>query len=304
MSSDMQHLMFSRRFMPLFVTQFLGAANDNLFKSALVMLITFDLAARAGLNGPLLVTAAAGIFIAPFFLFSAWAGQLADQLDKAHIAKAVKLAEIFIMGCGAAAFVYADPWVLMAVVFLMGAQSTVFGPVKYSILPQHLAEDELIAANALIEGGTFLAILLGTIVGGLLILTDSGIQIVSTLVIAIAVLGFAASLFIPSAPSSARGLRFSPNVFAGTLGMLRHAATRRDVFLSILGISWFWLVGATFISQFPTFAKVNLGGDEGVVTLFLATFSIGIGIGSALCSKALKGEVTAKYVPLAALVMT
>ena len=304
MTSDMQHLMLSRRFLPLFVTQFLGAANDNLFKSALVMLITFDLAARAGLNGPLMVTAAAGIFIAPFFLFSAWSGQVADRFDKAAIARVVKFAEIVIMGSAVLAFWLADPWILMAVLFLMGVHSTVFGPVKYSILPQHLGVDELISANALIEAGTFLAILIGTIAGGLLVLTDNGIAIVSTSVVGIAVLGFVASLFIPAAPGAGDSIKLNANVFAGTMNMLFHAAKQRDVFLSILGISWFWLVGATFISQFPTFAKVNLGGDEGVVTLFLATFSIGIGIGSALCSKILKGEITAKYVPFAALVMT
>lgn len=304
MTTDMQHLMLSRRFLPLFVTQFLGAANDNLFKSALVMLITFDLAARSGLDGPLMVTAAAGIFIAPFFLFSAWSGQLADQYDKARIAKTVKLAEIFIMSGAAFAFMAADPWVLMGVLFLMGTQSAVFGPVKYSILPQHLGEDELIAANALIGGGTFLAILIGTIAGGLLILTDNGLMVVSALVIGIAVLGYISSLFIPIAPGTDAEGKLNINVIAGTFGMMRHAASRRDVFLSILGISWFWLVGATFISQFPTFAKVNLGGDEGVVTLFLALFSIGIGIGSGLCSKVLKGEVTAKYVPVAAIAMT
>ncbi|MCR4378772.1 MAG: MFS transporter [Rhodospirillales bacterium] len=304
MTSDMQHLMLSRRFLPLFVTQFLGAANDNLFKSALVMLITFDLAERVGLNGPLMVTVAAGIFIAPFFLFSAWSGQVADRFDKAVIAKVVKFAEIVIMGAAALAFWVADPWILMAVLFLMGAQSTVFGPVKYSILPQHLGNDELISANALIEAGTFLAILIGTIVGGLLVLTDNGITIVSALVVGIAVLGFATSLFIPPAPGAGDAIKLNINVFAGTVGMLFHAAKQRDVFLSILGISWFWLVGATFISQFPTFAKVNLGGDEGVVTLFLSIFSIGVGIGSALCSKVLKGEITAKYVPFAALAMT
>lgn len=304
MTSDMQHLLLSRRFLPLFVTQFLGAANDNLFKSALVMLITFELAARSGLDGPLLVTAAAGIFIAPFFLFSAWAGQVADRFDKARIAQAVKLAEIAIMGGAAAAFLFANPWILMGVLFLMGTQSAVFGPVKYSILPQHLGVDELISANALVSGGTFLAILIGTITGGLLIMTDNGVMAVSTLVMAIAVLGFVASLFIPPAPAPSPDLKLTPNVLAGTAGMLRHAAKRRDVFLSILGISWFWLVGATFLSQFPTFGKVNLGGDEGVVTLFLAIFSIGIGIGSGLCSKLLKGEVSAKYVPFAALSMT
>lgn len=304
MTSDMQHLMASRRFLPLFVTQFLGAANDNLFKSALVMLITFELADRAGLDGPIMVTVAAGIFIVPFFLFSAWAGQLADRFDKSTIAKVVKAAEILIMLCAAVAFAVADPWLLMGMLFFMGSQSAVFGPVKYSILPQHLDEDELIAANALIEGGTFLAILIGTIAGGLLILTDNGIVTVSALVVGIAVLGLGASLLIPKAPPSNAQVRLDVNVIAGTVSMLRHAATRRDVFLSILGISWFWLVGATFLSQFPTFAKVNLGGDEGVVTLFLAVFSIGIGIGSAICSKILKGEVTAKYVPFAALAMT
>lgn len=304
MTSDMQHLMVSRRFLPLFVTQFLGAANDNLFKSALVMLITFELADAAGLDGPLMVTAAAGIFIAPFFLFSAWAGQVADRFDKARTAQAVKLGEIVIMSGAALAFWWADPWVLMGVLFFMGSQSALFGPVKYSILPQHLGEDELISANALVGGGTFLAILIGTIAGGLLILTDGGIALVSTLVVAIAALGFVASLFIPKAPAPSPDLKLNPNVLAGTAGMLRHAAAKRDVFLSILGISWFWLVGATFLSQFPTFGKVNLGGDEGVVTLFLAIFSIGIGIGSGLCSRLLKGEVSAKYVPFAALAMT
>lgn len=304
MSADMQHLLRSRRFLPLFVTQFLGAANDNLFKSALVMLITFELAAQAGLNGPLMVTAAAGIFIAPFFLFSATAGQLADCYDKGTLAKLVKAAEIVIM-CGAAyAFMNANAYVLMAILFLMGTQSALFGPVKYAILPQHLHQDELISANAMVEAGTFLAILIGTIAGGLLILRGGGVEMVSALIIAISVLGFCASLFIPKAPAPDATLRVNFNVIAETYKMVRHASARRDVFLSILGISWFWLVGATFLSQFPTFAKDVLGGDENVVTLFLAIFSIGIGLGSALCAKVLKGEVSAKYVPFAALIMT
>ncbi len=300
----MAPLLKGRRFVPLFVTQFLGAANDNLFKSALVVLITFQLAQRAHVSGPLMVTAAAGIFIAPFFLFSAWAGQLADRFDKAFLARCIKAAEIVIMGVAAVAFANASVWGLMAVLFLMGAQSALFGPLKYAILPQLLHEDELIAANAMVEGGTFIAILIGTIAGGLLILSDGGIALVSALVIGIAVLGFASSLFIPCVRATDASVRINPNFVFETVKMMRHAARRRDIFLAVLAISWFWLVGATFLSQFPTFAKDTLGGDEHVVTLFLAIFSIGIAVGSALSSKVLKGEVTAKYAPFAALVMS
>jgi len=297
-------LLKSRQFLPLFLTQFLGAANDNLFKSALVMLITFDLADKAGLDGPLMVTAAAGIFIAPFFLFSATAGQLADRFDKAVLARITKACEVFIMLGAAFAFTQSNPFVLMSVLFLMGTQSALFGPIKYSILPQHLKKEDLISANALIESGTFLAILVGTIAGGLLILQDGGLALVSSLVIGLAVIGLGASLFIPPAKALSDQVRINPNIAAATWHMLRHATKRRDVFLSILGISWFWLVGATFLSQFPAFAKTVLGGDENIVTLFLVTFSMGIGVGSMLCSKLLKGEVSAKYVPFAALLMT
>jgi len=304
MSFDMVHLLKSRRFLPLFVTQFLGAMNDNLFKSALVMLVTYQLAEAAGVDGPLMVTAAAGVFILPFFLFSATAGQLADRFDKATLARFVKAAEVVIMTGAAAAFFSQNVWALMAVLFLMGAQSSLFGPVKYAILPQHLHADELISGNAIVEAGTFLAILLGTIAGGLLILTGGGVLLVSGLIVGVALLGYGASLFIPKAPPLDGDLKVDPNVIGATVRMIRHAASRRDVFLSILGISWFWLVGATFLSQFPTFAKVSLNGDEGVVTLFLSIFSIGIAIGSMLCSKLLKGEVTAKYVPFGAILMT
>ena len=304
MSFDMTHLLTSRRFLPLFVTQFLGAMNDNLFKSALVMLVTYELADKAGVDGPLMVTAAAGVFILPFFLFSATAGQLADRFDKARLSRFVKAAEVVIMTGAAAAFFSQNVWALMAVLFFMGAQSSLFGPVKYAILPQHLHEDELIAGNAMVEAGTFLAILIGTIAGGLLILTGGGVLLVSTLIIGVALLGYGASLMIPTAPAPDANLQLNANVFSATKNMVAHAASRRDVFLSILGISWFWLVGATFLSQFPTFAKETLGGDESVVTWFLSIFSIGIAIGSALCNKLLKGEITAKYVPFGAILMT
>ncbi len=297
-------LLRSRRFLPLFVTQFLGAFNDNVFKSALVILITYRAAEEAGLDARLLVTMAFGIFILPFFLFSATAGQLADRLEKARLIRIIKFCEILLMALAAVGFFISSVTVLLAVLFLMGAQSTFFGPLKYAILPDHLREGELIGGNAIIEGGTFLAILLGTILGSLMILTDHGASLASGTAIGIAAAGWAGSLFIPRAGPAAPGLRINPNIFGETWGIIRHAADRRDVFLSILGISWFWLVGATYLAQFSTYAKDDLGANEQVATLFLTTFALGIGVGSLLCNRALKGEINAKYVPLGALGMT
>ncbi len=293
------HLFATRRFLPLFVTQFLGAANDNLFKNAMVILTLYALAAQGG--GQVLVTMAAGVFILPFFLFSATAGQLADKYDKGRLIRIIKFAEIVIMGLGAAGLALGQVWFLLAVLFLMGAQSAFFGPLKYAILPQHLAEHELVGGNALVEAGTFLAILLGTIAGGLLILGEGGVATVSALVLALAVAGFAAALAIPKAPPGSPSLRINPNIWAETKAILAHARQGRAVFLSILGISWFWLVGATFLSQFPAFAKDVLASNEQVVTLFLTVFSVGIALGSVLSARLLKGEVSARYAPIAAI---
>lgn len=304
MSHSQFHLLNTRRFLPLFITQFLGAANDNLFKQAMVTLIIFRIATQAGLDGQLMVTAAAGVFILPFFIFSATAGQLADKYDKAVLIRLVKAVEILAMGLGAWGFTHGNPWFLMAVLFLMGAHSTFFGPLKYGILPDHLKDSELIGGNALIEAGTFLAILLGTILGGLLILAEGGVMLISLGVIGVAVAGLVASLFIPKAPAADPGLKVSWNLATETVAIIRHAAHNRDVFLSILGISWFWLVGAVFLSQFPAFAKDVLGGNEQVQTLFMVVFSVGIGIGSVLTGKLLHGEISAKYVPLAAVGIT
>ncbi len=281
-----------------------GALNDNLFKNALVVLIVFRIAESAGLNGQILVTAAAGIFILPFFLFSATAGQLADKFEKSAMIRWIKAAEVAVMGLGAFSFWLADVYAMIFVLFLMGVQSAFFGPVKYSILPDHLHENELIGGNALVEAGTFLAILLGTIAGGLLILGEQGAAIVSGAVIGLAGLGLLASFGIPKAPAPDPALRLNPNFLGETWAIVAQAGKRRDIFLSILGISWFWLLGATFLSQFPAFAKDVVGADETVVTLFLALFSVGIAIGSLLCSKILKGEVSAKYVPFGAVGMT
>ena len=304
MTESQFHLFRSRRFAPLFVTQFLGAMNDNLFKNALVILILYRIAEAAGIDGRILVTVAAGVFIIPFFLFSATAGQIADKLEKSRLIRLVKLAEIAIMGLAGLAFYLGDAYVMLGVLFLMGSQSALFGPVKYGILPDHLREDELIGGNALIEAGTFLAILIGTIAGGLIILTEHGVATVTVLIIVVALLGWAASLFIPRAEPASPDLAINLNIAAETWSIMGAAAARRDIMLSILGISWFWLAGATYLSQFPSLAKDVLGADEHVVTLFLVAFSVGIGLGSLLCNRLLKGEVSAKYAPFGALGMT
>ncbi len=297
-------LLATRRLLPLFITQFLGALNDNVFKNALVMLITYRVAGDAGWQPQILVTLAAGLFILPFFLFSATAGRLADRMEKSLLIRRIKLAEILIMLTAAGGFFLGNVWVLLTVLFLMGSQSAFFGPVKYAILPDHLAEGELIAGNGLVEAGTFLAILFGTIAGGLIILTQQGGIIIPLTVVALAVAGWMASRSIPTATAAAPELTLSANIFRDTWEILRGATERRDVFLSILGISWFWLVGATYLTQFPTLAKQVIGGDQEVVTLFLTVFSLGIGIGSLLCNRLLKGAVSATYVPLGALGMT
>lgn len=294
------NLLKTRRFLPLFITQFLGAFNDNVFKNALVMLITYKLAEKLGGNAQLLVTLAGAVFILPYFLFSATAGQLADKYDRAFIARATKIWEIVIVAIGAVGFYIGNAYFLMFVLFCLGVQSTFFGPVKYALLPQHLREDELLAGNGYIEAGTFLAILIGTISGGLLILIAAGEHLISLTMIGVAVAGYVSSRFIPKAPAPMPSLTINWNIVTETWNILQNDRKNPAVWRAILAISWFWLVGATFLAQFPTFAKDIIHSDETVVTLFLTVFSVGIGIGSMLCSKLLKGKVSAGLVPYAA----
>lgn len=298
------HLLNTRRFLPLFLTQFLGAFNDNAFKNAIVILITYHLATQTGMNSALLVTLAAALFVLPFLLFSALAGQLSDKYEKSRLIRIIKLAEVLLMVIATIAFMMNSVFLLMSVLFLLGVQSTFFGPLKYAILPTHLHEKELIAGNAFIEAGTFLAILLGTILGGILILNQAGTVIVSILILVVALAGWLSSFYIPPAASAAPNLTVSFNIIRETWKIVRFSAQSRDVFLCILGISWFWLIGATFLSQFPTFTKDTLQAEGYLVTVFLTVFSIGIAIGSLLCNRLLKGYVYATYVPLAALGMT
>ena len=293
-------LLLTRRFMPLFLTQFLGAFNDNFFKSALMMLITYRMGDAAGVDPRILVNAAAGVFIAPFFILAAPASDLADKYDRSVLMRWIKFAEIVVMGGAALGFYLHNAWFLMTVLFLMGAQSTFFSPCKYSILPQHLNEDELIAGNGLIQMGTYLAILTGTIAGGLLILKENGIYLVGGIAVAIAAAGWLSSMFIPSTKPINPSIKVSFSIVKRTLEMFEYVIPMKKVFGAMLAISWFWLVGATFLAQFPTYSRLILGTDESVATSFLAIFSCGIGLGSTACNAILKGKVTAKYVPSAA----
>ena len=304
MSNNQLDLLKKRRFLPLFLTQFLGAFNDNVFKNALLILITYRLAEASGYNGQMLVTLAAGIFILPFFLFSATAGQLADKYEKSRIIPLVKIVEIILMVIATIGFLQQSVVMLMVVLFMLGVQAAFFGPLKYAILPEQLAENELIAGNALIEAGTFLSILLGTIFGGLLILVPNGEYWISAAIILFAIGGFLSSCAIPKTTVHNPALRINYNFFTETYRVVKYSKERWDIFISILGISWFWLIGATFLAEFPVFTKEILHANQHVVTFFFTLFSIGIGVGSLLCNWLLKGRVHATYVPLGALGIT
>lgn len=294
-------LLKTQRFLPLFITQFLGAFNDNLFKNALVILITYKMVTT---HSQLLVILAAGIFILPFFLFSATAGQLADRYEKSRLIVFVKMIEIILMIVGAIGFYSQNNVLLMLVLFGLGAHATFFGPLKYAILPEKLKENELVGGNGLIEAGTFLAILCGTILGGVLIMAPHGELFISIMMIAIAISGLIASGYIPRSRHSNPSIKLTFNIIQDTHKLIQYSKQRWDIYLAILGISWFWLIGATFLSEFPVFAKETLHANEHIVTLFLTLFSIGLAVGSLICNRLLKEKINATYVPIAAIGMT
>lgn len=291
-------LLTSRRLLPLLVTQTLGAINDNLFKNALIVLILFE-AARS--SGPALVALAGGVFIAPYMLLSATAGQVADRFEKSRTIVLVKLAEVALMALAAAGFLLGSMPLLFVVLFGLGVQATFFSPLKYGILPSHLAESELVAGNGLIEAGTFGGILAGTIGGSALIGLQWGPSIVSAAGIAVAAAGVTSAALIQSAPSRAPDLRIGWNFLRETSTLLGAARANRPVWWCLLGLSWFWVIGATLLAELPTVVRDDLGAKEHVFTLLLAFFSVGVGAGSLLCSRLLRGEVSARLVPFAAL---
>jgi 1-acyl-sn-glycerol-3-phosphate acyltransferase len=298
-------LMAQRRFAPLFWTQFLGAANDNLFKFAFTLLATYHAAEWGGIDPGTAGFVIGAIFIAPFLLFSATSGQLADKIERSSLMRFVKNFEITVMLVAAAGFIERDARLLYLVVFLMGLHSTLFGPVKYAYLPQHLREDELTGGNGLVEMGTFVAILLGTMAGGLLVKSgENGELYVAVACVTVAILGRIAARFIPLSPAPEPGLRVNWNPFSETWRNLRIAARDRTVFHSLLGISWLWFFGSIFLTSFTPFARQVLGGDESVVTLLLAVFSIGIGAGSLACERLSARRVEIGLVPFGSIGMT
>lgn len=290
-------LLKTQRFGPFFWTQFFGAFNDNVFKNALIIIITFQTAGLASGFSDMLVNICMGIFILPFFLFSATAGQLADKYEKSALIRYIKLVEVLIMILATVGLYFHQLYFLLGVLFLLGMQAAFFGPVKYGILPQHLAPSELVAGNGLVETGTFIAILLGTMTGGVLISIQDGWAWVAIVLLMIAVAGWMASFKIPSACSFSPDLELHWNLFTETWRNINFARNNKSVFLSVIGNSWFWFYGSVFLAQLPSYTKYFLGGNENVVTLLLVLFSIGIGVGSLLCDRLSAHKVEMGLVP-------
>ncbi|KJS08791.1 MAG: hypothetical protein VR73_04440 [Gammaproteobacteria bacterium BRH_c0] len=291
------HLLRSRRFLPLFVTLFLGAFNDNLFKNCLLVLAVTAGFAGTDMDTNTLVNLAAALFVLPFFLFSPLAGQLADKYEKSLIIRRVKLAEIVIMGLGVLAFMFSSLWGLLAVLFAMGMQSTFFGPIKYAILPQHLRSDELVAGNAQVEMATFVAILLGTLFGTLLAGVENSLPWVGTVLMVVAVAGWLAGRQVPVAEPHAADLRIDWNPAREMGELVKLAREKRAVWHAILGISWFWLLGLAYLTQTPNFVVEVLRGDVTVIALLLCGFTVGIGIGALLCDRMSGQRVEIGLVP-------
>ena len=296
-------LLSKRRFLPYFITQALGAFNDNLYKNALLLFITFGSISAQG-DSALLTNLAAGLFILPFFLFSPIAGQIADKREKSQLIRWIKLMEVAIMLVAAVAIVIGSIGLMMTLLFLMGLQSAIFGPVKFSLMPQQLSSEELVGGNGLVEMGTFLAILLGTMSAGLFFDLENAKYWIACAVVIFAVLGYFSSRYIPQAPANDPQLKINWNPFTELVNTLRQARSNRPVFLSIMAISWFWFVGASYLTQFPTFAKDYLGGSAQVVTLLLTLFSVGVAVGSLLCEKLSGHKIELGIVPIGSIGMS
>ncbi|WP_375177714.1 MFS transporter [Marinobacter mobilis] len=294
-------LLRERRFLPFFLTQFSGAFNDNLYKNALLLLVTYTTGSLLGLSTDVVVNLAAFLFILPFFLFSAIAGQIADKYEKSMVIRRVKLLEIAIMAVAAAGLWMGWYEVLLLLLFLMGTQSAFFGPVKYAILPEVLKDDELVGGNALVEMGTFVAILLGTLAAGLIMAGGEPQRVAAVGVVVMAVVGYLVARKVPTTPIGDAGLKVRFNPLRETWRLMGMARENHSVLLSIMAISWFWFLGAAYLTQFPNFAQKELLGDESVVTLLLAIFTVGIALGSTLCERLSGHRVELGIVPIGSL---
>jgi 1-acyl-sn-glycerol-3-phosphate acyltransferase len=298
-------LLTQRRFAPFFWTQFFGAFNDNVFKTALLVVLTYDTASWTGMKASFLNVLIPGLFILPYVVFSATAGQIADKVEKGRLARFVKLLEIGIMLIAAIGWLTHTLWLLIAAVVGMGVHSTLFGPVKYAYLPQHLKDDELVGGNGVVEMGTFVGILLGQVSGAILVKVGNiGIELVTGATLLFAFIGWVASMRIPASPAPVPDLKINPNVFSESIRNLAFSKQNRTVFLSMLGNSWFWFYGAIVLTQFPLYAKDYLHGDYSVFVLLLTVFSVGVGVGSLLCEKLSGHKVEIGLVPFGSIGLT
>ena len=300
-----EHLLSTRRFLPMFVTQFLGALNDNVYKQALLLVITYGWINQQSASVSTLNNLAALLFILPYFIFSATAGQIADKYERASLVRGIKILEIIIMLIGSAGFLLGHLALLLLALFLMGTHSTFFGPIKYAILPEILKPNELMSGNALFQSGTSMAILIGMILGGAVIsASDGNLLWISLTIVTIAVLGYFSSRFILKQNVTTPDLEIDWNFFRTSFQTIKYAKSIPLIYLVLLGNSWYWFYGATYLTQIPQLTQQNLHASENVVSLLLTFFSVGIGIGSLLCRRIGGTEVNLKMVPIGAIGLT
>ena len=298
MDSNQFYLFKDRRFLPIFLVQFCGCLNDSILKNALIILITFKLANDLATPAYVLIMLANVIFILPFVLFASIAGQIADRYERTTIVKIIKFVEIGIILAAIYGFYTTNLVVLFMCIGFMGTHSTFFGPIKYSVLPDHMKKEELLGANGFVEAGTFLSILMGTMMGGFY--NINGLVVIGFTVV-IAFIGLGSSFFMPKSNNSNKEIKINPNIIKESIQMVKYASSKNKVYLAILGISWFWFIGAAIMAQIPSLTRDTLGADENVANLFLAVFSIGVGVGSFGCSYIFNNKITTKYVFIAAL---
>lgn len=297
MTTNQTYLFKDKRFWPLFVVQFCGCFNDNVLKNALIILITYKLSGMTAYSTPIMLLLANAIFISPYIIFSGLAGQLADKYERSTLVQIIKFIELGIIIFASYGFFNTDLVVLYTAIGLMGMHSTFFGPLKYSIMPDHLTKEELLAANGFVEAGTFVSILIGTILGGFY---NNFAVVVMSLSFLVAIIGLVASWFLPRSNNSNSSLVINPNILQESINIVKYSYSKKQVFLSILGISWFWFIGAALLAQIPLLTKDIFAADETVANLFLAVFSIGVGVGSFWCNKLFENEITTKYLFMAA----
>ena len=297
MESNRLYLFRDIRFLPIFIIQFCGCFNDSVLKNALIILVTYQLSAQLSISAPILVLFANAIFVLPFVIFASIAGQISDKYERSSVVKIIKLFEIIIILFAIYGFIHTSLVILFLSILFMGIHSTFFGPIKYSVLPDHLNKSELLGANGFVEASTFISILIGTIIGGYYTINGHLIAIILLLV---AIIGFVTSYFLPKSNNANSEVKVSFKLLRDSLAMINYAKARKQLYLAILGISWFWFISAAILAQIPSLAKETFGADENVANLFLATFSIGVGVGSFWCNRILENKITTKYIFISA----